>query len=106
MKKEDGNLSAAVTTGVAFLRVHSWDYCDRARQWVVRFFSRLSRPQRIALKVAVTASLAFLFAYSWTHSGAPQYYPSGKQELSWTLPLGMVLLASAISVLGELSGKE
>jgi hypothetical protein len=100
------SLAAGLTTCFAFLRVRSWELCDRAGRGTADFLNSLSRPQRIVLRVTVTACLAFLFVYAWTHSGPPEYFPSGKRKAPWTLILGPALLASLISLLWELRGKE
>jgi len=100
------SLTSAMTTGVAFLRVHSWELCDRAGRSAADFLHSLSRPQRIALRATVTACLAFLFVSSWTHSGPPEYWLSGKRKTTWTSVLGAAFLASLVSLLWELSGKE
>ena len=100
------SLTALLTTWYAFLRVYSWEFCDRAGRSAMSFLLSLSRPQRIALRAAVTACLAFLFIYSWTHSGPPEYWLSGKRKTTWTPVLGAAFLASLVSLLWGLSGKE
>jgi hypothetical protein len=100
------SVSARLTTAIAFLRVLSWEFGERVRRWAHSFFSSLSRPQRIVLRISVTACFAFLFAYSWTHSGPPKYQLSGKRVISWTPLLGVAFFASLVSLLLELSGRE
>jgi hypothetical protein len=100
------SLTGRLTSGVVFLRVRSWEVGERVRRWVMRYFSNLSRPQRIVFRVAVTTCLAVWFAYSWTHSGRPEYASSGRRIIPLTPLIGMVLAASLISLLWELSGKE
>jgi hypothetical protein len=100
------SLTSKLTTGVAFLRVHSRELCDRAGRSIVDFLHSLSRPQRIAFKAAVTACLAFLFIYSWIHPLQPEYFVGGERNIPLTLPLGMVLLVTLASLLWELIGRE
>lgn len=79
---------------------------DRARQFTMSFFSRLSRIQRADLAVAVTTCLGVLFVYSWTHSGPPEYFLSGKRITTWTSLLGAALLYSAVRLFVQLRGKK
>lgn len=99
-------LTSALTACFAFLRVHSWELSERVGRAISDLFRGLSRPQRIALRATLTVCFALLFVYSWTHSGPPEYWPTGKRIVTWTLPLGAALIASVVSLLWELSGKE
>lgn len=100
------SLTDALTTWYAFLRVRSSELCDRAGRRIADFLNSLSRPQRIVLKATLTACLALLLVYSWTHSGPPEYLPSGKRIVPATLPLGAALFACLVSLLLELGGKK
>jgi hypothetical protein len=100
------SLTKGLTTCFTFLRVRSWDLYDRAGRSIANFVYARSRPQRIVLKATVTACVAFLFYYSWTHHLPSLWFPNGERTLDSSLPLGMLLLASFLSLLVELSGKE
>lgn len=108
MKKESNPFSLAkgLTTCSTFLRVRSWDLCIRAVRAAANFVNSLSRPQRIVLKSTVTACAAFLFYFSWTRPLPSLWFPNGERTFDWSLPLGMLLLASLLSLLLDLSGKE
>jgi len=95
-----------LTTCIAFLRGRVWDICNRTARSIVNLFHSLSRPQRIVLKAIVTVCLAFLVCYSWDHPLPSLLFPHGERTIDSWLPLGMLLLASVLSLLVELSGKK
>ncbi len=105
-ESKTSSLTASLTNCFIFLRVRSSELYDFASRSAADFLKGLSKSQRIVLKATVTCLFVFLFVYAWIHSGPPEYYPSGKRKTPWTLPLGLVLLSSVISLLGELRGKE
>jgi len=108
MKNESkpSSLTKRLTTCSTLLRVLPWDLGIRASRGAANFVNSLSRLQRIVLKASVTACLAFLFYYSWSHPLPSLWFPHGERTLDSWIPLGMLLLASLLYLLVELSGKE
>jgi len=104
--ERDHSLTPGLTSFFVSVRLRLWQLCDVGSRRTANLLSRLSKSERIVLKLAVASSLAFFFVYSWTHSGPAEYFAGGKRVIPRTLLLGLVLLSALLSLVSELIGKE